>query len=114
MFVPEKICGYLIGKNGSNFKQIRDSTKARLDMDRKIIDHLENQNFSRLIISGTQEQIAAAKVISKDFFLRREKSFSFEGSSGRTFISIRTETTEIERRRRRRRNKEILFLVFSR
>ena len=65
MFIPENMCGYLIGKNGSNFKQIRDSSKARLDMDRKIIDNLENKNFSRLIISGTHEQIAAAKVMKK-------------------------------------------------
>ena len=62
-----KLCGYiesgyLIGKNGSHIKDIRDSSKARLNMDRKIIDNLENKKFSRLIISGTSEQISAAKV----------------------------------------------------
>ena len=62
MFIPEHICGYIIGRNGSNIKDIRDTSKARLNMDRKIIDNFENKKFSRLIISGTNEQISAAKV----------------------------------------------------
>lgn len=62
MFIPDYACGYLIGKNGSTIKEIRDSSRARLNIDRKIIDHLENKRFSRLIISGTNEQISAAKV----------------------------------------------------
>lgn len=62
MFIPDNACGYLIGKNGSNIKDIRESSKARLSFDRKIIDNLENKRFSRLIISGTSEQISAAKV----------------------------------------------------
>lgn len=62
MFIPENMCGYLIGKNGSHIKEIRDGSKARLNMDRKIIDNFENKKFSRLIISGTSEQISAAKV----------------------------------------------------
>ena len=78
MFIPEYACGYLIGKNGSNIKEIRDTSKARLNMDKKIIDNLEKKSFSRLIISGTSEQIAAAKVSVivfsikiKTFFLQR-------------------------------------------
>ncbi|UJR31634.1 hypothetical protein I4U23_019116 [Adineta vaga] len=66
MFIPENVCGYLIGRNGCNIKDIRDSSKARLNMDRKIIDNLENKNFSRLIISGTSEQIAAAKTLVEE------------------------------------------------
>jgi hypothetical protein len=62
MFIPDNACGYIIGKNGSTIKDIRDSTKARLNIDGKIIDNLENKTFSRLIISGTNEQISAAKV----------------------------------------------------
>ena len=97
MFIPENMCGYLIGKNGSNFKQIRDSSKARLDMDRKIIDNLENKNFSRLIISGTHEQIAAAKVMKKSVRYSLQCIDSFPDFSRRTFIAIRTETIQIER-----------------
>jgi hypothetical protein len=73
MFIPENICGYLIGRNGSHFKEIRDSSKARLNMDRKIIDNLENKKFSRLIISGTSEQISAAKVGQNAFFRKKKK-----------------------------------------
>ncbi len=73
MFIPENICGYLIGKNGSHIKDIRDSSKARLNMDRKIIDNLENKKFSRLIISGTSEQISAAKVGQNAFFMKKKK-----------------------------------------
>lgn len=62
MFIPENACGYIIGKNGSSIKDIRDTSKARLNIDRKIIDNLENKKFSRLIISGTIEQISSAKV----------------------------------------------------
>lgn len=62
MFVPENVCGYLIGKNGSAIKEIRDISKARLNFDRKIIDNFENKKYSRLTISGTSEQISSAKV----------------------------------------------------
>jgi hypothetical protein len=75
MFIPEHACGYLIGKNGSHIKEIRDSSKARLNMDRKIIDNLEKKNFSRLIISGTSEQIAAAKVGKKRSLIHRTYLF---------------------------------------
>jgi len=77
MFIPENICGYLIGKNGSHIKDIRDSSKARLNMDRKIIDNFENKKFSRLIISGTSEQIAAAKVRKNNCFLLNKNNISF-------------------------------------
>lgn len=62
MFVPENACGYLIGKNGTSIKEIREISKAKLNFDRKIIDHLENKRLSRLVISGTREQISSAKV----------------------------------------------------
>ncbi|CAF0782804.1 unnamed protein product [Rotaria sordida] len=73
MFIPDYACGYIIGKNGSNIKDIRDSTKARLNLDRKIIDNLENKKFSRLIISGTSEQIAAAKTLVEERLYRLEQ-----------------------------------------
>ena len=62
MFIPEHACGYLIGKNGATIREIRDSSKARLNMDRKMIDNVENKRFNRLVISGTAEQISTAKV----------------------------------------------------
>ena len=65
MFIPDYACGYLIGKHGSSIKDIQESSKARLTMEGKIIDNLEKKKFSRLIISGTSEQIAAAKVSDK-------------------------------------------------
>ena len=94
MFIPENVCGYLIGRNGSHIKEIRDSSKARLNMDRKMIDNSANKNFSRLIISGTNEQIAAAKV-EFDFSWTKQKSivdFFSTDLGGRTVISIRTKT----------------------
>ena len=95
IFIPEHICGYLIGRNGSHIKEIRDSSKARLNMDRKIIDNLANKKFSRLIISGTSEQIAAAKVSQSDLIERIGRRFLLfiEDSDRRTFVSIRTKTT---------------------
>ena len=68
MFIPEQACGYIIGKNGSHIKEIRDSSKARLNMDRKIIDNLENKKFSRLIISGTSEPDNSSKSKRKIVF----------------------------------------------
>ncbi|CAF3679907.1 unnamed protein product [Rotaria socialis] len=73
MFIPDHACGYLIGKNGSHIKNIRDSSKARLSLDRKIIDNLENKRFSRLIISGTSEQISAAKTLVEERLYRLEQ-----------------------------------------
>ncbi|CAF3904062.1 unnamed protein product [Rotaria magnacalcarata] len=73
MFIPDHACGYLIGKNGSHIKDIRDSSKARLSLDRKIIDNLENKRFSRLIISGTSEQISAAKTLVEERLYRLEQ-----------------------------------------
>ncbi|CAF0734136.1 unnamed protein product [Adineta steineri] len=73
MFIPENMCGYLIGRNGSHIKDIRDSSKARLNMDRKIIDNLENKTFTRLIISGTSEQIAAAKTLVEERLYQLEQ-----------------------------------------
>ncbi|CAF1336961.1 unnamed protein product [Adineta ricciae] len=66
MFIPENACGYLIGRNGATIRDIRDTSKARLNMDKKIIDNVEKKNFSRLIISGTSEQIAAAKALVEE------------------------------------------------
>lgn len=93
MFIPEHVCGYLIGRNGSHIKEIRDTSKARLSMDRKIIDNLENKRFSRLVISGTCEQIAAAKVSDSSALLPTWISACLADSRGRTPVSIRTETT---------------------
>ena len=62
VFVPENACGFLIGRNGSSIREIRDCSKARLNFEKNIIDHCENQRLTRLTISGTNEQIATAKV----------------------------------------------------
>ena len=75
MFVPENACGYLIGKNGATIKEIRDTSKAKFNFDRKIIDHSENKRFSRLIISGTAEQISSAKVTFRLADVRHSDSF---------------------------------------
>ncbi|CAF4451882.1 unnamed protein product, partial [Adineta steineri] len=42
-------------------------------MDRKIIDNLENKTFTRLIISGTSEQIAAAKTLVEERLYQLEQ-----------------------------------------
>ena len=77
MFIPENACGYLIGRNGSHLRSIRESSKARLNIERKIIDNAANKRFSRLIISGTNEQIAAAKVGWNFLFLFRTETLFY-------------------------------------
>ncbi|CAF4715668.1 unnamed protein product [Rotaria sp. Silwood1] len=87
IFIPDYACGYIIGKNGSNIKDIRDSTKARLNMDRKIIDNLENKKFSRLIISGTNEQIVAAKTLVEERLYRLEQKQKEHNNNNNSVIT---------------------------
>ncbi|CAF0795568.1 unnamed protein product [Didymodactylos carnosus] len=63
LFIPEKSCGYIIGKGGACIREIRETTGARLNFDKKIIDNLENTVYNRLVIYGTNDQITTAKTL---------------------------------------------------
>ncbi|XP_076663373.1 tudor and KH domain containing protein papi isoform X2 [Andrena cerasifolii] len=71
IFVPQKACGWIIGKGGATVQQIQTTTNAKITIEGSYNPYDPNGK-RRIIIKGTAEQIAAALLQIEDK-VREEK-----------------------------------------
>ncbi|GAB6018597.1 hypothetical protein CHUAL_000284 [Chamberlinius hualienensis] len=62
MWVPSKICGAVIGKNGSNIRLIHDISKAKVKVD----SNPSRGELSRIAITGTYAEVTSAKMLIQE------------------------------------------------
>lgn len=61
MQIPVKACGFVIGKNGTNVRTIREASNAKLQLE-----SLETGDFRTLTIIGTPKEIDIAKAMTEE------------------------------------------------
>lgn len=75
MLVPKKIVGSIIGKNGSNIKQLKNEFAVRLDFDKDSDDEVLER---KLVIRGEREKVLACEKKIKEIVANAPKYVDLE------------------------------------
>lgn len=66
--IPKRLVGHIIGKQGANIKNLRESSGARIDIDLE-----DSDDFAKLVITGKPDQVETARRLIRESLEAAEK-----------------------------------------